>query len=475
MADRIWQAVDGFGQHRGLRQVLDNPYVYGANVTPTILIRNEYQKHFTDCTTLKQVAALDTETDVIKGTDEIILISLTFKDKVFTGIQRSFLETNPGLDEQTIERVSKRVNELLEKQIKERNINIEFYIGDSAADITEECMKRAHQWKPDFISIWNIAFDIPKMEQALSGGNLDLAAVFSDPEVPTSYKHYQFNPGRSVKETHDGRKQPIPIEDRWPTVDTPASFYFIDAMCLYAKLRKANGKQQSYALDNILKQHIDMGKLKFSETDHLSKLDWHIEMQKNYKFEYIAYNIFDCIGLELLDESTQDISAAFTALAGISDWHKFNSDPTMIADDLHFYLPEKQGYVVGTSGGSMATELDEYVIGYRGWIVTLNAYMAQDIGINIIKELPHKKTMISIHNADLDIESTYPSVQDGGNMSKETTVKELVDIEGVIEKDRRKIGINLSAGPVNACEFSQTAFNLADKVTLLDKFISSGV
>jgi hypothetical protein len=184
----------------------------------------------------------------------------------------------------------------------------------------------------------------------------------------------------------------------------------------------------------------------------------------------LLINCFDCIGVELLDEKTGDISSAFIPQCEDSDWQDFNSGPTQIADGMHFHCLEN-GYVAGTVGGDLRTELDNFVVGPKGWIVTLGAYLAQDIGINLIKDLPHKQTMATIHNADLDIEGTYPSIQEKTNACRGSAIREIASIEGLSEYEKRLIGVNLSAGVVNSCAISEKAFKLGAKDKLLDAFM----
>ena len=45
-----------------------------------------------------------------------------------------------------------------------------------------------------------------------------------------------------------------------------------------------------------------------------------------------------------------------------------------------------------------------------------------------------RDSKITIHNADLDIEGTYPSVQQATNACKQTTVKEIIEMMEDIKK-----------------------------------------
>lgn len=472
LAQRAHIATGGFGQDRGLRKVLENPYLYGANISSKALLRAQYRAKWpTAVSPRTKVAVLDIETDVVRGTDEIILNSVTYGDKVVVTILNRFLGSTKESEERWRGIVSRRVEELLAEHIKARNITIEYIFVDTPAECVTKCIEKAHQWQPDLIAVWNIGFDMPKMITALENEKIDPSDVFCDPDVPYEYRMFKWVPGPQTKTTHDGKVFPKNIEEKWPYVDCPAGFYWIDAMCLYAKLRIAGGKEESYALDSVMKRNVNMGKLKFAETDHLSKIDWHVEMQKNYKLEYIAYNIFDCIGIEILDEKTGDMSAAFVPQADVTDWENFSSDPSKIADGMHFQCLA-DNHVVGTCAGDIRVEDDGFVVKPKGWIVTLAAYLAQDVGLKIIKEVPHKQTMATIHNADLDIEGTYPSIQVAMNACKETTHREIVKIEGLDEISKRTLGVNLSAGCVNACRIAEVGYRAPDKMTLLNELMS---
>lgn len=56
------------------------------------------------------------------------------------------------------------------------------------------------------------------------------------------------------------------------------------------------------------------------------------------------------------------------------------------------------------------------------------------------------------------------------NISKETTVKELIKVVGVDPYTFRMQGINLSGGQTNALEYCQTMFNFPTMFAVLNKF-----
>ena len=82
------------------------------------------------------------------------------------------------------------------------------------------------------------------------------------------------------------------------------------------------------------------------------------------------------------------------------------------------------------------------------------------LGLRVVSELPSLQSQIRCFVYDSDAVSAYPSCTAVGNVSKATTVSEIIDILGVDEAIFRKNGINLLHGHVNALEYCHEMFNL---------------
>lgn len=200
-------------------------------------------------------------------------------------------------------------------------------------------------------------------------------------------------------------------------------------------------------------------------------------MQSHQPFFYAVYNIYDCVGVEELDEVTGDIAFAYPVNCGNSDFSNFTSNPRRIMDDLH-YDCLADGYVVGTTSQNMSDDNDEHVVGVDDWVICLSADNMDNNGLCIIEGMETTRSMLRIHNADSDVAGTYPHEQMVFNMSKETTLRELSRIRGLTEWQRRSIGINLSGGPVNALEICHTAFGfptLTQWIEMVDREDAGGV
>lgn len=461
------------------RKIARSPFLYGSDILSTAVIKKSYLDKFPDLKTPYSVAVFDTEKDVVNGTNEVIMATLSMGKKVFTAVQSSYLEGTVDPYDRAHELFNKYLRKMEGKDqdgkdiifdlVEKRQLQWELVIVDREIDVVLECFKRAHEWKPDFVAIWNIDFDVPFIVGAIERAGLHPRDVFSDPAVPLQYRFFKYKQGPKKKKMASGKEMPIKPADQWHTVYTPASFYFIDAMCVYRKRRVAKGELSSYALDYVLEKEGCIRKLKFAEAEGLVKLDWHIFMQSRYKLEYIIYNVVDCVSMEELDEKTTDLRFGMPLACGCSDFETFKSQPRRTADAMHYFALKNQK-VFGSTSDEMVSELDEKTLGPDGWIVTLPAHLVTHNGLKCIEEDPNLRTNIRVHVADLDVTASYPNGGSVFNISKQTTYRELCKIEGVSEIQQRMQGLNLSSGHVNAVEICCGLFSMPDMPTMLGAF-----
>lgn len=450
-----------------LKQLSRSPYLYGTDILSTAVIKQKYLDNIKK-TTAATSASFDVETDVLHGTDEIIMATLAFKERVVTAVQAKFFNGWSDANRRTHEAVEENLGQLL----KDRGVNWDFMIVPDEIGVLKYVFNRAHEWKPDFVSIWNINFDIKCVMAACEKANYPIADLLSDPKIPQDYRFFEYKEGPKQMVTAAGVVKPLKPAEQWHTAFVGASFYPIDAMCVYCRIRAAKGQLPSYSLDYVLGIELKMHKLhchKASEEE--GTLAWHREMQERYPFDYVAYNIFDCIGMELLEEQTNDLSIALPSQTGCSDYRHFKSQPRRTADALHYYV-QTLGYVIGTTSDQMETELDQKTLGLRNWICTLPAHLVVDNGLNILSDYPGLKTNARAHIGDLDVSAAYPNAGVVFNVSKKTTVKEMCKVRGVSENVQRMEGINLSGGATNALEICQLLLKMPSMDQVLAAFNS---
>lgn len=91
-------------------------------------------------------------------------------------------------------------------------------------------------------------------------------------------------------------------------------------------------------------------------------------MQEFYPVEYVVYNRFDCIGMELLEDKVKDMRVVLPQFSGSSDFEDFKSQPRRKMDVLHWFV-QKHDRVMGcTSSALVDEELDPMILGRDEWI-----------------------------------------------------------------------------------------------------------
>lgn len=391
------------GPNPRLRQLARSPYLYGADISSSSCLKNDYQTMYPGLVSLNTVSGGDIETNVIDRDKDgqIICMSVCHKKDAFLCYLKEWVSDINDPIQATYDEMQK-IPELVELQ-KTRPFNLEVMVVNKPSEIVVECIRRLHKWKPDFFAFWNIDYDLPKMLKALKDDDVDPALVFSDPSVPKEYRYFHYKRGQEMMTTASGVTKSKGPEEQWHWVTAPASFQCIDSMATYYNVRRAKGREPSYRLEYILQKEIKAGKLNIPEASHLDGIEWHRYMQKNHKIAYGIYNVIDSIRLEQLDEKTNDLALAISMFSKTSDYANFSSNPKRLCDDMHFwYLRQDPPKVIATSSDQMVAEIDKWVVGTGQWIVTLATYLAAWDGLKFIKDFPDYATNISSYVADLD-------------------------------------------------------------------------
>lgn len=453
--------LSGKDTYNARKKLYSSPYVYGTDYDHASYIKLSYMRKY-DTFTPYRVAVFDIETDMINNTNKTVIATLSFKDKVVTAITKDYLKKYPDAESLLRDKFEYYLGDIR----KERNIDWIVKIVDNAGECVKEVFKYAHQWSPDVIAIWNMNFDIPTVLKDLEDSGIDAKDVFSDPFVPPDARFAWYKEGPAIKVKADGKKEPLKPAKRWHAFYAPASFYITDAMCVYYCIRMAQQDEPSYALDYILNKELGIKKLKFTEADHIRSNTpmWHEFMQKNYPLEYVIYNVFDCISIELLDEKTFDISVAMQSRLKTTPPDKFNSEPRRGWDNVYRFMTDR-GYVPGTTMG-IETELDALQVDRLDWISTLPAHLVPLKKSPYYAETNEAYTRIRVHCADTDVSAAYPNNTVALNISKETTSQELLTIEGVDNFTRKKQGMNFTGGHSNAIEIASELFKLPGMLEL---------
>jgi hypothetical protein len=454
-----------------LKELSNSPYLYGSDITTSSVIKRRYAEKFPELNTPYSVAYFDTETDVLHNPKikEVVMATITFKTKAVTAIQKSFVEKYPD----AIEQIRRIADENIKETLETRKIDWEIVIVDKEIDVIKTTIAKAHEWKPDFLACWNMLYDIERVVDACKRANINPADILNDPSIPEEYRNFYLKIGPASRVTASGVHKSFKPAERWHTVYSPASFYWVCAMGSFRQIRTGGKEEPSHALDKILKKYAKISKLKFDVCSHLSGLPWHVEMQSKYPLHYAVYNLFDCVGGEILDEITLDLTVKLSMYSGYSDFDRFNSEPKRKIDHLHFFLKEKRKEVIAACGTDNSDGLDNMTVPLSGWITMLYPHKLAGRGLRCILENPWQDTNIHMGTSDLDVAAAYPNNQILANACKETTVTELVSIDGVPLELVKLNTINFSSGHVNALEFCVDILDMPTLFEMEDAFVAA--
>jgi hypothetical protein len=109
------------------------------------------------------------------------------------------------------------------------------------------------------------------------------------------------------------------------------------------------------------------------------------------------------------------------------------------------------------------------VLSRVGWVLTLPP-LNSVLGLPFIEEDPTIRTGIRAFVYDSDAVSSYPSDTSVANVSKSTTKRELISIQGIHEDVFRMNNLNLVLGSSNAIEYSVEMFGMPKPEELLSYF-----
>lgn len=423
-----------------LKELCASPYLYGADTPIETLIKAATIKAFTKSKLTPKPATVgffDIERSMLNGNAaEITVISLTHENKVYTAIlNHAFFTLDahgkriPGdLDQlkalsQTIltPMVAKAIatNKGLKRHAT-TTFDFTYYIGNTEFELIQWIFARLHENKTSLVGIWNLDYDIPAILQAIKSANVQAEDLFCAPELPAML--------RKTVYVHDDKKVSHPT-DKWHWLYDAGYSQFYDAMSLYAKLRTVVGKESSYALDSILKKNGFGGKLQFQDLpdlNNLSKIDWHRRMQSTHPLEYIVYNQWDVLSLQLQEWKNND-AQSMLQLSESTTLAKFTRQTRKISDTLYVDWADK-GRILGTVGPSMLGRYDAEIGAVGGAV--LDPRKLDYNGLNVLTEAPHHRTQLHAYVNDVDFSGMYPSSAQAGNISKDTKLSTTLFITG---------------------------------------------
>lgn len=453
LVQEIAKRLGMIGRGKSYRDVAISPYLYGTDIDSRVFLKKQYMDKYSNSTPYT-ICVLDTESNIETG--ELIIASATTSKNCYVAVLKSLVKnyTNP------IKELTYLKDKYLPKTENTKDIQVEFGIFETEIELIDNLFQRIHEWKPDFLTMWNMLYDVGVLLDICEKYQVEPKHIFSDPDVPEHMREFRFTEDKVAKVTASGANKPPGPQERWHKVLCTSSFYWIDAMCAYNYVRVGRKMVSGgYSLNNILEKELGSGykKLKFEdETEQtLIGADYHKYMVNNKPLEYVIYNIWDVMSIIELDNKTKDLNMSVPVLSKYSSFDQFKSQPKRILEELYFYYYDK-GKIIGVRNPKLE-ENDE--ISLADWIVMLPVYRTQNVHLKCIEENPDMFTNVFSGVCDADQKAGYPSDGIALNVSRATMLREILNLD-VIPKETYKLqNINLLFGKVNNIEYCTTMFN----------------
>jgi hypothetical protein len=491
LTETLANALSGgkFSGHsfKSLRQLCDSPFVYGADIDIEVLLKHQFMELF-QASGLKpsQITTgfFDIETDVVRGDGSSPnIVTVTHENRVYTAILEPFflvkledgsyrkgnLEEFAQQSKHTLDHhiatlvdahVKKNPKSRLKQRVEATPFEYFFHIGKTALSLLTWIFKQIHRNKTDFIGIWNLSYDIPRVLAAIKDAGAKYEDIICPSDLPAKYRYVRYQPDEKDSDS---------IFKKWHWLHATGYSQFVDSQNLYAILRTVSG-QESFKLNDVLALNDLGGKLTFKDldpnTEYMSEIDWHRYMQRNEPYKYIIYNQFDCISLQLQEWKNNDISSMLVLGRG-SRLSKWTRQTRKIADSFYFYgLAE--GKIMASPGQTMSDEFDVLIHKQGGAV--LRPERTTEVGMRLFVDRPDIITMMHPHTNDVDFTGMYPVSTIVGNISKQTKVSCGVEILGMDHKalwDYYSLVVSLRE---NAVQIGRTYFGLPGYLEMDDLF-----
>lgn len=255
---------------------------------------------------------------------------------------------------------------------KAPKLNLHVKILDDEVTLIKWIFDNIHACRPDFVTIWNMGYDIPYIIDRLNVRGVNPADIFCHPDIPKELRVCWYKKDKGKKGDH--------ITDHWDVFHLTDYTKYIDAMCMYGRLRKAKTRKPSYQLNAIAADEIGTGKLEFG--DDGEDINDHYTMQAYKKVKYAVYNIVDVLLLRVLELKNND-TRTMNMLIGDSLLDDFSRQSVQLKNTFFVYL-DALGGVPGAVGETLEKPWDKYLTNKGGQV--LSPDRTRGTGVSILVE-----------------------------------------------------------------------------------------
>ena len=453
-ADVLTRAVYGYGKTLSRFVLNKSPYTYGTDISMLSLIKRKYNKHTKFNPLNMNIGKLDIETSVLQDKR---IINMAYADgktrTIYMAVAKwKFKETTQTISEVTEEMLVAETLKTLDKELAglkpkvkskvDINYNVVVHLCETEEELIRWTFSKIHECKPMFCGIWNLSFDIGYILARLQILGINPEDIFCHPDVPKEFRSFIYKPDKSNVEHYT---------DVWHNVECTGYTRFVDDMCMYSRLRKVYGRENSYKLDYIADKVLGIRKLEIIPGAT------HRRLQTEVFFYYSIYNALDTALPDLMEQCNEDTVSMLGLLDNtpVSDFSK----QTVLLKNTFFDYCIENGMVSGSTAGKNIYNHTEELGAKLGGAVLLPT-LAKDVGIPILKDC-NFNTKLNMYVADIDVTGMYPHFIITFGISRETTISDVISIEKFTREDVLTFFSNARSAEENSVILSNKYLGLA--------------
>ena len=294
-----------------------------------------------------------------------------------------------------------------------------FNFYDDEIELIRDLFVVMNWFKPTFVLVWNMAFDIPYIKNRIINLGYDPKDIMCHPDFKHKVCEYIVDDGKDK----DGK--PKKIEERGDFSKISSYSVFMDQMIQFASRRKGQSNFIRYTLDYIGDAICNVKKLDYSHiTTRIAELPY-----KDYK-TFVFYNIMDTVVQYCIDKKTADVEYVYTkALMNNVRYSKVHRQTTYQTTRMakEFYNYYEDGLILGNNINSSNPKPTEK---YPG------AYVAHPLKSNDYSKVKvHGQPVNIIRNGvDYDYSAQYPNEVRENNMAPHAQIAKII-IDQVVHKN----------------------------------------
>ena len=265
----------------------------------------------------------------------------------------------------------------------------------------------------DFITIWNISFDMPYIIERLERLGLDPTEVMCHPDFPSKVCRFKA----------DTRN--FEIKNKNDVMILSSYTNFIDQMELYAANRKGGAELRNYKLNYIAQKELKDTKLDYSEDGNIKTLPY-----TNFEM-FVSYNIKDVLLQYGIERRTSDLDTLYVSSYKNATPYSKVFKQTVVLRNVQYVNYLSRGLVPGNNinvlfdtkqeapkydeDGNLIDEEDD---SFEGALVADPTYNDK-VGIKIYGQTSNN---IFLNAIDFDMSSFYPSSIRAMNIDPSTLI-----------------------------------------------------